>query len=73
MDKRSDKRSDKTLRAGWKGVSSVLDPMMMRMTIRMSENDDDDDDDAERRGVPSVLDPTPGGSVSNFPLSQKVS
>ena len=73
MDKRSDKRSDKTLRAGWKGVSSVLDPMMMRMTIRMSENDDDDDDDAERRGVPSLLDPTPGGSVSNFPLSQKVS
>ena len=73
MDKRSDKRSDKTLRAGWKGVSSVLDPMMMRMMIRMSENDDDDDDDAERRGVPSVLDPTPGGSVSNFPLSQKVS
>ena len=73
MDKRSDKRSDKTLRAGWKGVSSVLDPMMMRMTIlRMSENDDDDDD-AERRGVPSLLDPTPGGSVSNFPLSQKVS
>ena len=73
MDKRSDKRSDKTLRAGWKGVSSVLDPIMMKMTIRMSENDDDDDDDAERRGVPSVLDPTPGGSVSNFPLSQKVS
>ena len=72
MDKRSDKRSDKTLRAGWKGVSSVLDPIMMKMTIRMSENDDDDDD-AERRGVPSVLDPTPGGSVSNFPLSQKVS
>ena len=73
MDKRSDKRPDKTLRAGWKGVSSVLDPMMMRTTIlRMSENDDDDDD-AERRGVPSVLDPTPGGSVSNFPLSQKVS
>ena len=51
----------------------VWDPMMMKMTIRMSENDDDDDDDAERRGVPSVLDPTPGGSVSNFPLSQKVS
>ena len=73
MDKRSDKRSDKTLRAGWKGVSSVLDPIMMKMTIRMSENDDDDDDDAERRGVPSVLDPTPRGSVSNFPLSQKVS
>ena len=73
MDKRSDKRSDKTLRAGWKGVSSVLGPMMMKMTIRMSENDDDDDDDAERRGVPSLLDPTPGGSVSNFPLSQKVS
>ena len=72
MDKRSDKRSDKTLRAGWKGVSSVLDPIMMQMTIRMSENDDDDDD-AERRGVPSVLDPTPRGSVSNFPLSQKVS
>ena len=72
MDKRSDKRSDKTLRAGWKGVSSVLHPIMMKMTIRMSENDDDDDD-AERRGVPSVLDPTPGGSVSNFPLSQKVS
>ena len=72
MDKRSDKRSDKTLRAGWKGVSSVLDPIMMKMTIRMSENDDDDDD-AERRGVPSVLDPTPGGSFSNFPLSEKVS
>ena len=72
MDKRSDKRPDKTLRAGWKGVSSVLDPIMMKMTIRMSENDDDDDD-AERRGVPSVLDPTPRGSVSNFPLSQKVS
>ena len=73
MDKRSDKRPDKTLRAGWKGVSSVLDPMMMRTTIlRMSENGDDDDD-AERRGVPSLLDPTPGGSVSNFPLSEKVS
>ena len=72
MDKRSDKRPDKTLRAGWKGVSSVLDPMMMKIMIQMSENDDDDDD-AEIRGVPSLLDPTPGGSVSNFPLSQKVS
>ena len=72
MDKRSDKRPDKTLRAGWKGVSSVLGPMMMKIMIQMSENDDDDDD-AEIRGVPSLLDPTPGGSVSNFPLSQKVS
>ena len=50
--------------------SGVL--MMMRMMIQTSENDEDGDD-AERRGVPSVLDPTPGGSVSNFPLSQKVS
>ena len=49
--------------------SGVL--MMMRMIIKMSGKDEDDD--AKRRGFPSVLDPTPGGSVSNFPLSQKVS